>query len=184
MSTLDNPNETIDPKEVSPWPTVLRFGLIGGLSLILYSLLSIITGYLSPSSGVSGVIINFLLTIVIVGIFTIVGVLGYRNNDLSGKINFRRAYLVGGCIIFIMNMIAVIFSVIYMNYIDPSYADQMINESIAMYEKMGLNEKQIEQAIVNLEESSLVINALKNGLLFSIVFSLIGGFFVSILTKN
>ncbi len=152
MSTLDNPNDYIDPAKVSPWPTAARYGLIGGLILIVYSLLGILTGFSSPASGLGAVFANFLITLAIFIGAVVLGIRAHRDQELGGFISFGRAFLVGFAVAIIMAVLNAAFSYLYMAVIDPGYLEQLMEDMTVMYERLGLSEDQIEEAMAQVEQ--------------------------------
>ena len=65
MSILNKPGETIDPSTVSPWPTILRYGLIGGLVLVVYALLGNLLGFTKPSAGFVTLILSGMVVVIL-----------------------------------------------------------------------------------------------------------------------
>lgn len=172
MSTLDSP-QVIDPKSVSPRPTILRYGLISGLVLVAYSMLGIATGLATPESGVALWILYSLISIVIAVLIMVLPIKKHRNEDLGGYIAFGRAFSVAFFTALIAYTISIFFSFIYTSFIDPDYASRTIEGMRGFYEMLGMTEEQIEVAI---EQGKAQVEGVSVGKkLLSNLWTLLGG---------
>lgn len=164
MTTLDEPINFIDPKNVSPQNTILRYGLVGGLGLVIYALIGILTGISNPSAGMVSVAINSVIVIVLYLGLLIFAVRHHRDNELGGYIKFGRAFMVSFFVGLIAAILSTIFNYVYLNFIDPDYLNTIAEGSAEMLEKFGMNEEQIEAAIEGTKEGaspkSLLMNLL------------------------
>ncbi|HMQ62375.1 MAG TPA: DUF4199 domain-containing protein, partial [Flavilitoribacter sp.] len=72
-----------------------------------------------------------------------------RDKDLGGYINFGKAFLTGFVALLISGVIGIIFSYIYMNFIEPDYAQNVMRESMEMMEDFGvqMDDAQMEEAM-------------------------------------
>lgn len=163
MTTLDTPG-TLDPKAVSPWPTIKRYGLIGGLVSVVYGLIANMTG-IAFTSITLNTVISFVISIAII----VLAVKHHRDEDLGKYIPFGRAFMVGFFTLTIATVIALIFNYIYVAFIDPSVVEQGFEASRKMMENFGMEEDKIEEA---LEQQRAQYSPLKNSL-FGLVFAMI-----------
>lgn len=145
---------------VSPQPTIVRFGLIGALILIIYSLLGNILGFTSPSNGVMSAMINGLVVFVFYIVIMVLATRKHRDEDLGGQITFGRAFTVAFFTSLIVGVLATAFNMLYMNVIDPSMGPTIMEETREMYEGMGMTEAQIEKAMKQVERGFTVVGQL------------------------
>ena len=149
-------------------PTAIRWGLISAGVSIVYALVANLLG-LSTSQTT----LNTIIGLVIVGVISYLCVKSHKE-ELGGFISFGRAFLVSFIALLISGLISSIFNFIYMNYIDPTMMDQILEMSQGMYESMGFTEDQIEMA---LEEAK---KGMENPI--SIVWGIVGvGIFAAII---
>lgn len=182
MSTLDG--NYVDPATVSPQPTIVRFGLIGALILIIYSLLGNIIGFTSPSNGIFSAMINGLVVFVFYIVLMVLAVRKHRDQDLGGHIPFGRAFVVAFLASMIVGVLGTAFNMLYMSVIDPSMGPTIIEETREMYEGMGMNEEQIENAMTQVERGFTVTGQLMGlgfGAVMGAVISLI---IAAVMKKN
>lgn len=175
MSSLDNPQIITEP--VSPWPTITRYGLIGGLVLIVFSMLGILTGFSSPAAGLVAVALNM---VVMLGLYIVLMVLAVKQQrDLQGGfISFGSAFLVAFGVGFIVSIISTLFTFVYLNYIDPGYLDKIIADSQEMWERFNMNEEQMEAAreqTMRAGEPVYMLRQMGFGAIFGAIISLIIG---------
>lgn len=177
MSTLDHPNSGVDPSTVSFWPTALRYGVIGGLIMVVYGLVGNITGISKPSSGFGLVIANLFITIGLYVSILVVAIRGHRDGDLGGYISFGRAFIVGLVAAVIMGILSAIFQYVYITMIEPDFAATMVAEMEQMYLDMGLDEAQVDEAMKQVEGNFTATAMFTSGLLYSVGF----GAFISLI---
>lgn len=182
MSTLDG--NYVDPATVSPQPTIVRYGLIGALVLIIYGLLGNILGFTSPANGIMAAMIGGLVVFVFYIIIMVLPVRKHRDQDLGGHIPFGRAFTVAFLTSLIVGIISTAFNMLYMNVIDPSLGATIIEDTRDMYEGMGMSEAQIESAMKQVERGFTVTGQLMGlgiGVGFGAVIALI---IAAIMKKN
>ena len=184
MSTLDNPNERVAESSVSFWPSAVRIGIVGGLIMIIYGLVGIFTGLASPAKGLGALMLNFLIVIVLYVGITVYGVRTHRNEELGGYISFGRAFLTGLVVIVIAGIISAIFTYVYMAFIDPDYMAKMVDDMRVMYERLGMDEDQIDQAMSQLEGRMSPSSNLTSSLIFSGVIGAIVSLIVGAIMKR
>jgi len=87
---LDNMDE-LNAKNASPFPTALRYGMIGGLLFIITGIIQYLIGITSSTSDIIGWIAMLAIPIV----FSVLAILDHRDNDLNGFISYGRGLGVG-----------------------------------------------------------------------------------------
>lgn len=148
MTTLDNPIDNLpNPSEVSPQSTIIRYGLIGGMILVVLTLLNFITGFGSPSSGFGMIAVFTLLTFGTYIAVMVLAVKHHRDNELGGYITLGRAFIVALLASIIMALINTVFTYLYMTVIDPGYIETLADQSRELYENMGMDEAAIDAAL-------------------------------------
>ena len=185
MSILNKPGETIDPSTVSPWPTILRYGLIGGLVLVVYALLGNLLGFTKPSAGFVTLILSGMVVVILLyaGVM-IAAVRNHQANELGGYISFGRAMMVAFMVGLIMAIIGILFNNVYANVIEPDFVTTLLDEAEAMYEEMNMSAEQIQASLAQLEGQYTLngqIIGLGMGSVFGAIMSLI---IAAVMKKN
>jgi hypothetical protein len=155
--------------------TGLRFGLIGGLILVVIQMIVYLSGLDTTANFGLGLLVS-ALNIVIYIVIVRSAILTHRNQKQEGFIKFGKAFGVGFLTCLIMGLITGIVSIIYLN-IDPGYLEQMLENVRAGYEDQGMSEEQIEQAmgVVGMMQNPFVIG------MISLVGTLFWGTIVSLI---
>jgi len=182
MTTLDNPGNTIDPKQVSMRPTAMRYGLIGGLILIAFGLVVNVSGLNQPGSSMSWV--TGLISVAIFAAVLVIAVKYHRDQELGGYITFGRSFGLSMLTVLIMAVLGAIFTYVYMAFIDPSMADQMLEMTREQYESMGMSEEQIEQSLSMAKTFMQPHWAALMGILGNLFFGAIVGLIISAVMKK
>jgi hypothetical protein len=151
MSTLDYNHDAPDPSTVPLIPSGLRYGLIGGLVLIVYSMVMNLIGM---GAGTGNDMINSLSAFVLVGGIVYYALTKHRDNDLGGYITYGRSIGLGVLTCLVMGVLAGIFAYIYMSFIDPGILEQIAEKARDQYEEMGMDEDQIDAAMSYVETFS------------------------------
>ncbi len=153
MTTIDEPNNFVDPSTVPYFQTALRYGLIGGLILVAWGLVAQMVGLADPcaaAEGGSSAILTGLIGIaVLIGVSALVGVMAIRQHtgDLGGYISFGRAFVVSLVALIIAGVISGLFNVLYTTVIDPGMTDRVMDCMADIYEEQGLDQDQIDAAL-------------------------------------
>jgi hypothetical protein len=133
--------QTPDTEKVSPIKASTKYGLVFGLLLIIYSLVINFTNQMmNPAMSY----VSWVLMIV----FLAWAMLDYRKNN-EGYMNYGDGLVLGTISMAISGLIAGIFSVIYMNVIDPSFSKNMLTMVREQMEKQNPNmsDEQIEMGL-------------------------------------
>ena len=146
MTTLDEPMGYIDPQDVSPRPTAMRYGGIWGLAGILLGLISYLMGWSDPGSSSSGGMISGVLSFGLSIAILVLAIKYHRDEELGGYITFGRGFKTGMLTAFFYAIIATVWTVIFINFIATDLVELMQAAMYEEWENQGLTEEQIEQA--------------------------------------
>jgi ABC-type multidrug transport system fused ATPase/permease subunit len=169
---LDNPNNFVEENEVGMMPVVQKYGLIMAATSVIATLLMSIMG----AKNLILISVFGLVVLVAMIVIPVLGVKEHRNNQLGGHISFGRAFLVCMLILVVGMLISTIFNYVYMNFINPSYVENMKEGMIEMMEKYNLPEAQLEESMKPFDELKTPIGNLK-----SLGKSLAGGAVISLI---
>ena len=150
MTTLDNIDSNyIDPQDVKMMPTAMRYGLIAGLFSILLGLITNVLDLVdpaNPSSPMSWVV--FLLNWGILIGAIVMAIKYHRDEELGGYITMGRALAIGVLTVLFLGILAMVWTYIYMSFIDPGMVDELIAAQVTQMESQGMSDEQIEQSMV------------------------------------
>lgn len=147
MTTLDDPMGYVDPKDVSPRPTAMRYGLIWGLAGILLGLISYLLGWTEPTGGFSGgSIISSVLSIALTVAILVLAIKHHRDNELGGYITFGRGFQTGMLTTLFYAIIATVWMFLFINFIATDMIENIQAAMVEQWEAQGLSDEQIEQA--------------------------------------
>src|SRR5690606_5939007 len=149
MTTLDEPMGYIDPKDVSPQPTALRYGVIWGLLGILLGLIAYLAGWtdVSGSNAMSGgSMISSILSIALNVTILVMAIKYHRDKELGGYITFGRGFKTGMLTTFFYAIIAALWMAVFINFIATDMMENIQNAMYEQWEAQGLSDEQIEQA--------------------------------------
>lgn len=181
MTTLDNPEAT--GAEPSIWPTVLRYSVIGSLIFIVYSLLGNVTGFTRPTGGMGMLALNFLISLgLYIGII-VAAVRHYRDQEAGGFVAFGKAFQVGLGVIVIIGIITALFTLLYITVIDPGYLASMSDDMREMFERMGMNEEQIEAGMERMENMT-PLSMMRQSIIGTLIFGGISSAIVAAIMKR
>lgn len=129
----------------TPWPTARRNGLVCGLLLIGYFLISNLLGF-DSSAPVWTQVISVAATTLIFMFTSHRAIISYRDEELNGVIPFGKAFGVSILNILVGLLLALVFTYIFMKFIDRSIVE---NAQEVAYEKMAetdLDDEEFERA--------------------------------------
>ena len=138
---LDNLDE-LKVQNASPFPTALRYGVIGGLLSIAFGLAT----YLAGMQGTIPTILNIVGTIVSIAVI-VYAIRTHRDNDLGGYISYGRCLGVGVLTSIIMGIIGALWTVVLFNFIDPGITDMLMQPQMEAMEEAGMSDDEIENAM-------------------------------------
>jgi uncharacterized membrane protein YhaH (DUF805 family) len=161
--------------QVSPLPTILRYGIISGLISIITFVGGVVTGLMNFSSMMSSILF-FIVSLIISISVIVLGVRQYRDVESNGNVTLGQAFIVAFGITVIGLVIGTIGQYIYTNLIDPTFYETMAEEMVAMFEKYNVPEADAEKALDQIRNSNTIGNMFWNlakGAMFMAVVSLI-----------
>ncbi len=161
--------------QTSFFPASMKQGLIFGMIMVIITLVASITG-LASELWFSAVIMPISIVLYIVAAVT--AIKNHRNEDLGGYITFGRAFLTGLMTILIVGLIATIFSIINLKFINPGIAEQQLDATREFLEKLGTEDDIIDQAMAEAERKMKNIGSL---LLNGMIAAAIGGAIISLI---
>lgn len=129
----------------------LRQGLIGGLIMIILTLLLNMSGMMEKSMITAG-LLGMLIFVIFIGII-IYGIGAFSKKYAEGTFTFGEGFKLGITIALIMGIITVIFSYIYQTFIDPDQIERMASAMLEFLEDKGVPEAQIQDTIDKMREA-------------------------------
>lgn len=136
--TLDHRNVLDENK---PFNTALKWGLIGGLVLCIYSVLAFLLDL--RETGWIGIVVSIGLTVT----FVVLAIKEHRDKELGGMIPFGRAFGTSMLTILLMALISAIFTFVYMKFVDPAMIDEIQRAAREGMIERGSSEEEIEEGM-------------------------------------
>lgn len=124
-----------------PFKTPVKFGLISGSALIVFT--ALLYALDVDLFSILFSIVNGLFQFGLMIVFTVIGINKLRDEDLDKKITYVQALLGGFIILLIAMYLNSIFSYILNGIIDTQYMPNKIDAAISKYEDMGMSEEQM-----------------------------------------
>ena len=129
--------------------TPLQYGLIGGISLVIFTLILYISGMETYTNWLLQI-----LSFVIVIVFMIVGGLKVRSAN-GGFLSYKDSFVAVFTIAAVSLLILTTFNIVLYNFINPELAEivkeMSIEKAIEMMEGFGLSESEIEKSLADME---------------------------------
>jgi len=120
---------------------IVNYGIILGGILVFTSLIQYATGtHLEPEKSIG--IISFLLIIAVI----VMGVKKFKSEN-NNSISFGEAVKIGVGISILSALITVIYNLIFVNFIEPDFIDQLDLKQEEMMYNSGMSDEQIEKTI-------------------------------------
>ncbi len=126
-------------------PTILKYGLTGGLIFSLIYLIFTISGLANTGSPMSG-ILNSVVSIGIMIVLIVMAIKQHRDQLQNGFITLGQCVLIGAGLMALAGIISGLVSLVYTNFVDPEYMERLMATMEEAWEAQGLTEDQIEQA--------------------------------------
>ena len=167
---IDDQSDYINEQGVSMMPSVLKYGVIGGLAIAIYKYFNYSTLFATSSMG--NMFLAFLVNLVLFGGLIYLVIKEHRDKELGGYITMGRCLGVGILTIIFASLLGGIFDYVYMAFIDPEIQQKLTTQLSWMYEMMGMDEDQIEDAMEATEDINL-----EPSLMMSVGGAAIGGAF-------
>ena len=170
-----------DESEISPVSDILRYGLIGGLILVIFSFTSIIFD-LHLTSMMTAILLGLAVYAIVI-ILIIIGAKNHRDHTLGGYISFGRAFVTGTMIGLLASIVSQIFNIIY-NIIDPEYMERITESMLEMYEEQGLNEQQLEEIADRMADPNSFSNIITGLMTFLVLSAIVAAIVAAVIKKE
>lgn len=110
-----------------PWPTIFKYGLIGGASLIILNTFVFVSSGQFDIFGYTGaMMIGNLLALVLYVLIMIFSLLEYRDQRSRGYLSIGKGIIVSYGSTMLMGVISLFFSIFYLLVIDPDYMNRIM----------------------------------------------------------
>ncbi len=119
---------------------MLNYGAMLGVVSVLISLTVYAMGHHLEQDWKVGVL-NFVLMIVIISL----GIKKYKQSN-AGFLSFGQAVKVGVGIAIISAVIGIIYNLVFLNFIEPDFMNQMLDKQREIWQESNMTEEQIESA--------------------------------------
>lgn len=175
---LDNIDE-LNVKNASPFPTALRYGLIGGLinitlGIVMY--LSDMNPWVTTGLGLLTFVINIALIVM--------AIRAHRDKELGGYITLGRCIGIGVIVTILTAVMSLLWTVILYQFIDPDMPERIAEMTIEMLEGFGVPDEQIDETRDRVLESSSLGTQIKNTLLWTPITGAIISLIVGLIMKK
>ncbi len=132
----------------SPTEIVVNYGLIGGATFIVYSLLLFITDAIS-SGGIGFAIFNFLFSLFLLILFGVWAIQARRKSQ-DGYITLGEGFIVALGAMVLGSFLNSLFNYLYIQFIDPDMVDRLVRSSAKMFQKFNMPPEEIEKQLAEL----------------------------------
>jgi len=124
--------------QVSSKSTMLNYGLLLGVATIFINLVAYALGIHLDQDWRIGTL-GFLAMIVII----VLGIRNFKsvNNNL---ITWGQSVKIGVGIAIVSALLGIIYNLIFMNFIEPEFMNQMMEKQVVAWEELNMTEEQIE----------------------------------------
>ena len=148
----------------------LKYGVISGLVYIIISLITYLLGWAETRNAATGVLtwaLGFFITFYLVYL----AAKNYRDEENNGALSVGEGIKIALIMAIVAGVLASIYSIINMKYIDPDVVDRMMDASREDWERQGMDQSTQDQAEKFLKmffNPALIVP-------FTIIFYAIGG---------
>lgn len=172
---------TVNPDSVSPRPTAMRYGLLGGLAMIVLNLVFYLSEMLdlSKASFISlPNLTNYALMIAVV----VLALRYHRDQELGGYLPFTRCLGMGWWLGLTMGIVGAIWAYIFFQFVAPDLVETIREMQIEQMQDQGLSEEQIEQSekymAMFTSPGAMAILSIFGNVLMTIIIALFAGLFM------
>ena len=155
----------------------LRYGLITGIITVIYSLILNLT-----EQNISNPWLGYISFIILV--IGIVMAHKHYKTENNGFMTYGQGLGIGSLLSLVVGALSGIFTYIYIKFFDSTFIERMQEQQVVEFEKRGMSDEQIEQAIQMSQKFTspelIVVYAILGTLLFGFILSLI----ISAITKH
>lgn len=163
------------------WNTVLRYGGITALAMIVVSLLTYLLDFNVMS--ITGMLLNFVIAVgVTVGI-SAAAIKFQRDKIDGGYINYGRGLLVGSLTTAIGLFLSSFWNYVLINFIDPGYVDNLKEKFVNTWGDSIPAEK-MDEALAKFDKSGDLMTILSNGVIAALIIGLIAGLIAAAIMKR
>jgi hypothetical protein len=167
-------------EQASPLAIGIRFGLLIAVVGVLVDFLTRIAGLSVLAYGI--VAGASALVVGVVGIVLAHKAFKHAN---GGLMTYGQGVIIALVMLLISSFISSVFNYLYVNYVDPSYIENMKAQMTEFMERSNVPEDQIAKSTAKFDEMNpaplmMLVNALKNGLIGGTIL----GAIISIFTKR
>ncbi len=183
MDVLDRISSTPDPAIVPYKHLAIRYGAIWAGASILTSLIGYLTNT-DPSLPTTGAIkwVYSLIGIAVAVWAIVTAIRVDRDEQLGGFIGLGRCVGIGALTGLVTGVIGGIWMLIYLNFINTGFDQQVKDAMAAQYEAQGMSEEQIEMtsgiASAFMGPISMAVYQVIGGVIFGLIIGLIAGLFM------
>lgn len=157
---LDKPAQNYS--EESIWPTVTRYGVIGSLVFIIYSLVTNLVGFGRPSGGFIAIFANLGIIITIGITIMAIAANSFKKEHGRGAISFNQAFKVALLTAVFVLLVTTAFNYFYMTFIEPDLVETLKEETIEMMETYDLPQEQIDASLERFDTAYSLKSQLQN----------------------
>ena len=125
----------------------LKYGLIAGFITLLWMAVGYYLGWERVEIGKYA----SYLSLVILAVAIYLAILFKRDRDQGGAITFNEAFKVGLAVSFVVGLMVGAFLLIYVEYINPGYADEMARTASDYYKSEHASQEQIDKGIAGVK---------------------------------
>ncbi len=121
----------------------VKFGLICSGASVLWSLLLFITGLNRIDSA-------WIFNVLAVGIpvyCCALAISEYKSTVGGGYVRFNSAFQESAIVILFNSLVTAVFSIIYIQFIDPTFMDFIMQKQVTKMQEMGMGEEQIQKML-------------------------------------
>jgi hypothetical protein len=161
--------------------TGLLYGLYGALAMIVCSLLTTILG--GAMSVLGGIVAGTASMAVIIGAM-VMAIRNHRDTLQGGEITFVKAFTISMLIALVIGVISGAFMYLYYAYIDSSYLSTMLEQSEEMFEKFGIQEKDMDIAMAEMKIKLTPFGMFKSSITSNLGLGVVIGIITSLIMKK
>ncbi len=136
----------VTKNEPSVASVALKYGLIGGLVMVVYTAIIMILGM-----GTNKLLLS--LSYIIMIAVLVFAMQNYKKEN-HGYMSYGQGLGVGTLASVIMGILGGIFMYVYTSFIDPNYLQGIMDQQVADLEARGMSDEQIDAAIAMTEKFS------------------------------
>lgn len=157
-------------KAPSVFPTALKWGLLAGIISIVFSLY----GYITESFG--NIFLALAVSLIISITILVLAMRDYRKSN-GGYMTYMQGLILGIVTMVIASLISGLFTMLYVQFIDPTIPEKMVDAALEQMIMLGVDDSVIEEQRETIMAENTPVNqlwgALKNGLFGGLILSLI-----------